>query len=159
MDYQLKLLRQININEIDFNNPDFTKRLVQDLLNSLGNLYGKNVNLQRENQELKDLINNLKGEKGRPAIKPNRKEKECDEHSKQCCKGSLEKESIYKAGLKSTNYQHIDDTGFRVNGVNKYIDIVCNEKYSAFFIRDRKNHDTIEGILLDGENGIPQFDI
>lgn len=32
---------------------------------------------------------------------------------------SKEKESILKAGLKSINYQHIDDTGFRVNGVNK----------------------------------------
>lgn len=80
-------------------------------MNSLENLCGKNANLQRENQELKDLINNLKGEKGRPAIKPNKKE------------------------------------------------IVCNEKYSAFLIRDRKGHDTIEDILLTGGGNLPAFDI
>ncbi len=37
----------------------------------------------------------------------------------------LEKADIFRAGLKSTIYQHIDDTGAKVKGQNKYVEIIC----------------------------------
>lgn len=49
-----------------------------------------------------------------------------------------EKTEIVEAGIKSTPYQHIDDTGARVNGVNQYFTVLCNDYYSAFFIRPKK---------------------
>ena len=42
------------------------------LLNSLENTKGENQLLRKENQCLKDEINRLKGEQGKPDIKPNK---------------------------------------------------------------------------------------
>ena len=58
-----------------------------------------------------------------------------------------ERKEILKAGLKTTSYQHIDDTGARVNGVNHYFSTICNSYYSSFFTHRRKNHDTIANLL------------
>ena len=46
-----------------------------------------------------------------------------------------EKKEIVKAGLKSTSYQHMDDTGAREKGKNQYTHVLCNELYTAFFTR------------------------
>ncbi len=43
-----------------------------------------------------------------------------------------EKEDIIDAGLKETPYQHIDDTGSRVKGINHYTHILCNPFFTAF---------------------------
>jgi len=58
-----------------------------------------------------------------------------------------EKKDIYRAGLESTRYQQIDDTGARVNGENYYTHVVCNEFYTAYFTRERKDRLTIIDIL------------
>ena len=58
-----------------------------------------------------------------------------------------EKDDIYRAGLESTRYQQIDDTGARVNGKNYYTHIVCNEFYTAYFTREHKDRLTIIDIL------------
>jgi hypothetical protein len=57
------------------------------------------------------------------------------------------KGEILEAGLSSSIYQQIDDTGMKVAGKNGYATIVCNEKYSVFFINLRKNRDTIKTFL------------
>jgi hypothetical protein len=44
-----------------------------------------------------------------------------------------EKKDIVQAGLPSTIYQQMDDTGARVNGKNYYTHILCNEFYTAYF--------------------------
>lgn len=62
-----------------------------------------------------------------------------------------EKIEIVEAGIKSTPYQHIDDTGARVNGVNQYFTVLCNDYYSAFFIRVKKDRLTIIDILSQEE--------
>ena len=46
-----------------------------------------------------------------------------------------EKKEIVKAGLPSTIYQQMDDTGARVNGKNYYTHILCNDYYTAYFTR------------------------
>ena len=58
-----------------------------------------------------------------------------------------EKSDIIKAGLESTAYQHIDDTGARVNGTNQYFSVLCNDYYSAFFTNPKKDRLTIIAIL------------
>jgi hypothetical protein len=58
-----------------------------------------------------------------------------------------EKEDLYRAGLESTNYQQIDDTGARVNGKNYHTHIVCNEFYTAYFTTEHKDRLTIIDIL------------
>ena len=63
-----------------------------------------------------------------------------------------EKEKIFRAGLLSSNYQHIDDTGARVNGSQWYTHILCSPYYTAYFTRPHKDRLTILKILsLDSD--------
>ncbi|MBP6104242.1 MAG: transposase [Gammaproteobacteria bacterium] len=58
-----------------------------------------------------------------------------------------EKADIVQAGSPSTIYQQMDDTSARVNGKNNYTHILCNEYYTAYFTRPRKDRLTILEIL------------
>lgn len=58
-----------------------------------------------------------------------------------------EKESILEAGMKCTDYFHIDDTGGRHKGINHYVQVICTALFSAFFITRKKDKDTIREIL------------
>ncbi|MEA3341050.1 MAG: transposase [Chloroflexota bacterium] len=58
-----------------------------------------------------------------------------------------ERKAVLRAGLQTTSYQHIDDTGGRVDGVNHYFSTLCNPYYSSFFTHRRKNYDTVAGLL------------
>lgn len=62
-----------------------------------------------------------------------------------------EKEDIINAGLKATPYQHIDDTGSRVNGKNHYTHVLCNPYFTAFFTRPKKDRLTLLDIICCGE--------
>jgi len=62
-----------------------------------------------------------------------------------------EKAEIIKAGIKSSSYQHIDDTGARVKGTNQYFTVLCNDYFSAFFINPKKDRLTVLGILSQEE--------
>ena len=58
-----------------------------------------------------------------------------------------EKKAIFKAGLKSTKHQQIDDTGITVNGENQNSQIICNDFYTAYFTTKKKNRLTILDLL------------
>jgi len=58
-----------------------------------------------------------------------------------------ERKAVLRAGLQTTSYQHIDDTGARVAGVNHYFSTLCNPYYSSFFTHRHKNADTVAGLL------------
>ena len=58
-----------------------------------------------------------------------------------------ERKAMLQAGLQTTAYHHIDDTGARVDGVNHYFSTLCNPYYSSFFTHRHKDHDTIAGLL------------
>jgi len=62
-----------------------------------------------------------------------------------------EKENIIDAGLQAGPYQHIDDTGCRVNGKNQYAHILCSVFFTAFFTRPKKDRLTILEILCREE--------
>ena len=58
-----------------------------------------------------------------------------------------EKDEIYQTGLNSSCWQHIDETGTRVDGVNHYCHILCNPLYTAYFTRPRKDRLTAIKLL------------
>ena len=58
-----------------------------------------------------------------------------------------EKDEIYQAGLNSSSWQHIDDTGTRVDGENQYCHILSNPLYTAYFTRPSKDRLTIIEVL------------
>ncbi len=60
-----------------------------------------------------------------------------------------EKAAIFDAGLSSTCYQQIDDTGARVKGQNHYTQILCNPFYSAYFTTQRKDRLTVLDVLMN----------
>ena len=62
-----------------------------------------------------------------------------------------EKSAIVQAGLSSTIYQQMDDTSARVDGKNSYTHILCNDQYTAYFTRPRKDRLTILEILSQKE--------
>jgi hypothetical protein len=60
-----------------------------------------------------------------------------------------EKDALYQAGLASSPWQHLDDTGTRVNGQNGYCHIVCNPLYTAYFTTAAKDRLTIIDVLTN----------
>jgi hypothetical protein len=62
-----------------------------------------------------------------------------------------EKEDIIDSGLKASTYQHVDDTGCRVNGKNHYTHILCNPYFTGFFTRPKKDRLTLLAILCRSE--------
>lgn len=60
---------------------------------------------------------------------------------------TIEREEILKAGLASSNYIHIDDTGIKHKAINHHIHVICNLLFSVFFITLKKDSDTIRRIL------------
>jgi len=61
-----------------------------------------------------------------------------------------EKESMYIAGLGSSPWQHLDDTGIRVNGVNEHTQTICNPLYTAYVTTERKNRLAVLEALING---------
>jgi hypothetical protein len=69
-------IKNLNVEQIDFNNHEFLRNLIKLLLNVIESQSQIIEELRKENQSLKDEINRLKGEKGKPKISPNIPEKE-----------------------------------------------------------------------------------
>jgi hypothetical protein len=60
-----------------------------------------------------------------------------------------ERKEIVLAGLESTRYQNIDDTGGREDGVNQYVTVICNPYYSSFYTNCKKDAETVAKLLSD----------
>ena len=78
---------------IDLNDPEAVKAIVRHLSNLVEALYHENLTLKEENQKLKDQINRLKGEKGKPDIKPKSPPKKDESDKKPKPKKQWEKQS------------------------------------------------------------------
>ena len=61
-----------------------------------------------------------------------------------------EKRAIVEAGLASSPWQHMDDTGTRVNGENHHCQILCNPLYGAYFTTAHKDRLTVIDVLRNG---------
>jgi hypothetical protein len=68
-------IKNLNVDQIDFNNHEFLKNLIKLLLNVIESQSQIIEAQKKEIQSLKDEINRLKGEKGKPKISPNVPEK------------------------------------------------------------------------------------
>jgi hypothetical protein len=62
-----------------------------------------------------------------------------------------EKAAIIEAGLSATTFQHIDDTGAKVDGKQSYAHVLCNQFYTAYFTRPDKSRLTLLDILSGGK--------
>ncbi len=60
----------IDPDKINFDDKESVKELIIALLNTIEHLVQENAKLREENQQLRDKIANLKGEKGKPKIRP-----------------------------------------------------------------------------------------
>lgn len=69
---------QISPENIDFSNPEKVKKSYSELFSLFASTLQITLRYQEENKLLKDEINRLKGEKGRPDIKPNVPNREND---------------------------------------------------------------------------------
>jgi len=58
-----------------------------------------------------------------------------------------EKTAVYTAGLRSSPWQHYDQTSTRVDGVNQQCNIVCNPFYTAFFTTASKERLSVLDVL------------
>lgn len=61
-----------------------------------------------------------------------------------------EKEAVYIAGLKSSPWQHIDDTATRVNGQNYHCQVITNPLHTTFVTTESKDRLTILDVLRNG---------
>jgi hypothetical protein len=60
-----------------------------------------------------------------------------------------EKDAAYEAGLRSSPWQHIDETSTRVNGVNQHCHVVCNPLYTAYLTTPKKDRLTVLDVLTN----------
>jgi hypothetical protein len=58
-----------------------------------------------------------------------------------------EKDAIVQAGLASSPWQNMDDTGTRVDGRNRHCHVLCNPLYTAYFTTERKDRLTVIDVL------------
>jgi hypothetical protein len=61
-----------------------------------------------------------------------------------------EKDAVYEAGLRSSPWQHTDDTQTRVDGQNQHCHVVCNPVYTAYHTRPTKERLTVLDVLRNG---------
>jgi hypothetical protein len=70
-----------------------------------------------------------------------------------------ERAAILEAGLQSTRYQQLDDTGLRVAGVNHHLSVLTNPYFACYFIHRYKNAPTVAHLLdlsrLDAPEAAP----
>src|SRR5215211_3521929 len=69
-----------------------------------------------------------------------------------------EARAVLRAGLASTPYQHLDDTGTRVNGDAQYCQILCNDLYTAYQTTPGKDRRTIVDVLRGGRPAAYRYD-
>lgn len=61
-----------------------------------------------------------------------------------------EKDAAYAAGLRSSPWQHLDDTSTRVNGQNQHCHVVTNPFHTTFLTTPSKDRLTIVDVLCNG---------
>ena len=60
---------------------------------------------------------------------------------------SAEKDAIFRRGIDKATYLQIDDTSARHMGKNYHLHVVCNDKFSSFFILDSKSKPAVRSIF------------
>ena len=58
-----------------------------------------------------------------------------------------DKDALYEAALASSPWQHVDDTGTRVDGRNEHCHVVCNPLHTTYFTKPAKDRLTVIDVL------------
>lgn len=61
-----------------------------------------------------------------------------------------EKDAVYEAGLRSSPWQHTDDTLTRVDGQNQHCHVVCNPVYTVYETKPNKDRLSVLDVLRNG---------
>lgn len=61
-----------------------------------------------------------------------------------------ERDALYEAGLRSSPWQHTDDTQTRVNGQNQHCHVVCNPVYTVYTTMPTKARLAVLDVLRNG---------
>ena len=62
-----------------------------------------------------------------------------------------EQDAAYLAGLRSSPWQHLDDTLTRVNGQNEHCHVICNPLHTTYRTTPKKDRLTIIDVLSNGQ--------
>jgi hypothetical protein len=62
-----------------------------------------------------------------------------------------EKDAVYEAGLRSSPWQHIDDTGTRVNGHNEHCHIIDNPLHTTYLTLPSKSRLSVIDVLRNAQ--------
>ena len=65
-----------------------------------------------------------------------------------------ESDAVYEAGLRSSPWQHTDDTVTRVDGQNQHCHVMCNPVYTSYHTRPHKDRLTVLDVLRQGRERI-----
>jgi regulator of replication initiation timing len=61
-----------------------------------------------------------------------------------------EKKAIFEAGMEHAEFIQTDETGARHQGKNQYAHVICNPRFTCYFIRPDKKRDTLRTYALGG---------
>jgi hypothetical protein len=61
-----------------------------------------------------------------------------------------DKDAVYEAGLRSSPWQHTDDTATRVAGQNQHCHVVCNPVYTVYETKPNKDRLSVLDVLRNG---------
>ena len=62
----------------------------------------------------------------------------------------VEKDAVYEAGLRSSPWQHTDDTQTRIDGQNQHCHVVCNPVYTSYHTTPKKDRLSVLDVLRNG---------
>jgi hypothetical protein len=65
-----------------------------------------------------------------------------------------EKDEVYEAGLRSSPWQHTDDTQTRVDGQNQHCHVLCNPVYSVYQTLPKKDRLSVLDVLRHGRKRV-----
>ena len=63
-----------------------------------------------------------------------------------------EKDAVYAAGVRSSRFQHLDETETRVKGVNEHCHTICNPLYTVYVTTEKKDRLSALKALLNGRD-------
>jgi len=127
----IKVLESIQ-NTIDKIEDKKTKQIVSVLYNLVEDVFSDNTRLREENQALKDEINKLKGEQGKPDIKPNNKNDGNISSEQERKDAETSEDEISREGFKlgKSSLEKLKENRIPAE-VLKYLKRLTGKKYSS----------------------------
>jgi len=58
-----------------------------------------------------------------------------------------EKQAIFESGMNHASFVQTDETGARHQGKNHYMHVICDPRFSCYFVKPDKKRETLKGIL------------